>query len=219
MANKILSIDDLRMVTFTGTVVGSQVWSETHVHGGSHGGSPYVGPNGGHVSTPTVSISSSTTEKLHLFIRRDDGKEFDQRFVHAGVGVRDGARVSIVYVPDEQGEPMALVNHDTGKSRVYENRISGLLGKPPSSPLLGAISFIYMLSLLPLFLFLIYWGLTGHLSFLGWLGWNALLLAGMPVLAMLAPKHAKGLVAGVREALHRSVAEVLTQERAASANP
>lgn len=217
MTDKILSVEDLRTVTRTGTVVSCQIWSETRVQGGSQGGSSYVGPQGGHVSTPAVTISSTTAEKLLLFIQQDDGTEFDQRFVNPGVGLREGNRVSIVYVPDANGEPMALINHATGKSRVYENRVNGLLGMPPSNPVLSMIGFLYMLALLPVFVFLIYWSLTGHLSFLGWLGCNALLIAGMPILSLLGPKRPKGLGIDVIQALHRRVADALAAEKAADA--
>lgn len=212
------------MITRSGVVVSCQIWSETHVSGGSASRTSYIGPAGGHVTSPDVSITSTTAEKLQVFIREDDGREFDQRFVNPGVGLREGHRVSIVYVPDENGQPLALVNHTTGKSRIYDNRVGALLGRPPSPLLLRLVTPAYMIALLPLHILTYYLGFTGHMDhlqgmmgpmggFVEWVLWNVLLIAGMWVLPLFGGKTPKGLREAVVEALRRRVDGLLADSR------
>lgn len=219
MAGDILSIEDLRTVTKGGVIVSCRAWSETHVSGGSAQKTSHLGPQGGSVTMPGVSITSTTSDKIHLFIRQEDGREFDQTFVNAGVGVREGHRVSIIYVPDEDGEPLALVNHDTGKSRIYEGRVPRLL-RAPSAPLIARLTQIYMIALLPLHLLTYYWGFTGKLNhlepvfgraggFFEWMLLNAVLIGVLFLLPMLAPGVASGLKAEVVAAIKRKVDESL----------
>lgn len=221
MTDKILRVEDLRTETLTGTVVGCQTWSETRIHGGAASQSSYVGPQGGHVSTPAITVSSTTTEELQLFIRRDDGREFELRFVDAGVGFREGNRISIVYVPEIGGEPMALVNHDTGKSRIYENRVSPFLGLeepyPIMGPIVGRITAVYMLILLPALIYVIYLGLSEEIDGSSFWTYLGLLLGAMPTLfilgAIFGGKVPNGLREGVIETLERRVNEALNADK------
>ena len=216
MADEITRIEDLRTETLTGTVVGCKMWSETRVHGGAKAQTTYVPAGGGHVSTPEVTVSSTTTEKLHVFIRRDDGREFDQRFVHAGVGLREGNRVSIVYVPAIGGEPMALANHDTGKSRIYENRIPGLTTTTYASAGAKTLHQLVRLANLIAFVALVYLAVTGALTGTEILiGVGAVLLAGVVVIA-LGPKVPSGLRDRIKAALQARVDAALAADRPAA---
>lgn len=136
----VTSLGELSLINRTGTVVGVQAWSETHVQGTSSGGGGYVGPQGGHVSAPKVSISSSVSDKLHLFVQEEDGSEFDVRLTDAGVGVREGHQLTFIYggtdaetsseVMGRAGRILALVNGNTKQSRIYDNRIKDLVRAP-----------------------------------------------------------------------------------------
>ncbi len=228
MAGKILSIDDLQTVTKTGVIMRCREWSETEVHGGSAQKTSHIGPEGGSVTMPGVSISSTVRNRLHIFVRPDSGPEFDQTFVNPGVGVREGHTVSIVYVPNEGGEPVALVNHDTGKSRVFESRVLSLLGAPPASPLVAMIGPLYMIALIPLHLSTYWLAFTGKLNHLdgalgrglgGLVEWtllNGLLIGLMFALGLLRP----GIPAGLREGVVgriRSQVDALLATRPAEA--
>ena len=207
MAGKIVSIEDLTSVTRTGVVVKVREWSETHVSGGSAKQTTHIGPEGGTVTTPGVSVTSRVHDRLHVFVREDGGREFDQTFINPGVGLREGHRISILYVPDEHGEPLALINHDTDKSRIYEGRVSRLLSPPPA-PLNKLIMKIYMLALIPLHIATYWWGFTGKLNhldgifgrpgaFFEWTLLNAFLFA----LTFIIPMFAPGVKSGLKEAV------------------
>ena len=196
---KIGHIDELQIVTRSGTVVGNQTWSQTHVQGQSSGGSQYIGPQGGHVEAPKVSISSTTSERVRLFVREDAGQEFDVDFVNPGVGVREGNRVSILYLGNKSENPVeivsndyrigALVNHSTGKSNVYANRIRGIAAAPVSavSQILGGT---LMLAALPLFIASIYYGFKWEVGFVQWvLFWVAYLGVAMVFAWLFGPKN------------------------------
>ena len=218
MAEKIVSIEDLRTVDRTGVVVRAREWSETHVSGGSANQTTHIGSEGGTITTPGVTVTSRVHDRLHVFVLEDGGREFDQTFINPGIGVREGHRISIIYVPDENGEPLALVNHDTGKSRVYEGRVAALLSTP-AAPLNKAIMKTYMLALLPLHIATYWLGFTGKLNhldgifgrpgaFFEWALLNAMLFA----LTFIIPMFGPGVKSGLKEeviARVRSQAEML----------
>jgi len=219
MAEKILSIEDLTTVARTGVVVKVREWSETHVNGGSAQQTSNIGPQGGTVTSPEVRISSTVSDRLHVFVRQDDGREFDQTFVNPGVGLREGHRISIVYVPDEDGEPLALINHHTGKSRIYEGRVSPLLGARPA-PLISSIMKVYMMALLPLHIATYWLGFTGKLNHLEgifgragglieWILLNGLLIGLIVIIGMLAPGVAPGLKDQVIARIRREIERLL----------
>src|SRR3546814_5386542 len=60
----IRSIEEVHGCYRTGTVCGVGNWSETRVHASSSGGGGYLHNGSGHVSAPTVSVSSTSTEVL-----------------------------------------------------------------------------------------------------------------------------------------------------------
>ena len=131
---KIQTIDQLYMFTRVGTIAGSQNWSETSIStttttsgggGYMHQGSGFISP-----SSSSTTTSSSTTEQLRLFVREDDGDEFEAKFSEPGFGVREGHRVTIVYAGDQasqRGYPMALANHSTNQSKMFTQRAGWLV--------------------------------------------------------------------------------------------
>lgn len=130
----IQSIDQLYLFTKVGTIVGNQNWSETSIStttttsgggGYMHQGSGFISP-----SSSSTTTSSSTTEQLRLFIREDDGDEFEAKFSEPGFGVREGHRVTVVYAGDQasqRGYPMALANHSTNQSKVFAQRANWII--------------------------------------------------------------------------------------------
>lgn len=130
----IKAIDQLYMFTKVGTVVGNQNWSETSIStttttsgggGYMHQGSGFISP-----SSSSTTTSSSTTEQLRLFIREDDGDEFEAKFSEPGFGVREGHRVTVVYAGDQasqRGYPMGLANHSTNQSKIFKQRANWII--------------------------------------------------------------------------------------------
>lgn len=130
-SDKVSSIDEIKYFTKTGVVLDSRSSSTTHVHGG-----------GGQNNT-AVRISSSTTNHLHLFVRQDNGNEFDTSFDDLGVAVRTGHRVSVIYAglkESKTGYSTGLVVHDTDRSGVCTNTANSLVKRFNS--LLGVAIFI-----------------------------------------------------------------------------
>ena len=128
---KVKSADEITYFTKSGTVLDGQNSSTTRVYGG-----------GGQNNSP-VHISSSTTQHLHLFVRQDDGKEFDTTFDNIGVAVRAGHRVSVIFAMpkhDDGGYSTGLVVHDTGRTAVCRNTAEMLVKR--FNPLLGVGIFI-----------------------------------------------------------------------------
>ncbi len=74
-----------------GEIIGQQKWSETKVS--SSGGGGYVGPQGGHVSSPT--ITSETKTKQEIWIREEDGLESSLELSNKAFPVNNGQRVWI----------------------------------------------------------------------------------------------------------------------------
>lgn len=221
MAGKVIieSLDELDIFTRTGTVVGNQIWSETHVSGQSKGGGGFVGPGGGHVSAPDVSISSSNTEKLHMFVRKDDGTEFDVRLTNAGISAREGHRVSLIYAANKNADAnrvMAVINHSIDKMVVYDKSVPPII-QPKVGGFLGIITPIFMIALLPLFLYLIYLGLSGAMSGLTFLLSVGLLLAILFALPLFGKGPYREMLPKVREAIQQAIAEAKQSEQARQA--
>lgn len=130
----IKSIDQLYMFTKVGTIAGSQNWSETSISTTTttSGGGGYMHQGSGFISpaSSSTTTSSSTTEQLRLFIREDDGDEFEAKFSEPGFGVREGHRVTVVYAGDQAsraGYPMALANHSTNQSKIFTQRAKWII--------------------------------------------------------------------------------------------
>src|SRR5262245_17377755 len=72
--------DELDMWVRTGTVVGHQQSVHASTTVTTSGGGGYLHKGTGYVHAPTTTASTTSEEKLQLFIRRDDGTEFEVSF-------------------------------------------------------------------------------------------------------------------------------------------
>lgn len=129
---KFASIDEAKYFSKTGVVADAQNSATTHVHGG-----------GGQNNT-AVSISSTTTKHLHIFVRQDNGKEFDTAFDDLGVAVRPGHRVSVVYVGAKNatvGYATGLLVHDTDRSAVSTDMAESFVRR--INPAVGFLIFLF----------------------------------------------------------------------------
>jgi len=128
-AKRIEALDEAVVVIRTGTVGGILNWSRSHVNAHTTSRSD---AGTGHVHHET-NVSSSASEEMRLFIQEDDGREFEARATNPGFGVRDGHRVSVVYVGSSQDQgrtPVGLINHSTGNSRLFEGDVKRQVGGP-----------------------------------------------------------------------------------------
>lgn len=129
--DKINTIDELETFAKRGMVVSVQNWTEQSVQ--SH--TTYHQSTGPYVPTRReTTYSTSESEKLRLFIKRNDGSEFDVKFHDPGIGVREGHDVTIIFASNkasDSGYPVAIVDHTTGKHEAFGDQIDWLLEKPP----------------------------------------------------------------------------------------
>jgi len=88
LGNKVLLLSVIK-----GEVIGQQKWSETEVH--SSGGGGHIGPQGGHVSAPTITSTSKT--KQEFWIREDDGRETSIELTDSAFTAREGQKVWITW--------------------------------------------------------------------------------------------------------------------------
>lgn len=138
-SNKISDVADLAIFDKRGQIVGTHERTSLHTTTttSTTGGSGYVHPTyGGHVSAPSTTTTTSTTSKHHqtLFIRKEDGTEFEEKFIDLDFPVRDGTHVAIVYAGDRwsnRGYSVAAVNLDTGRWEMAGSRVDWIvMGKP-----------------------------------------------------------------------------------------
>jgi hypothetical protein len=134
IVGKIRSSAELNIFTMTGTVVGQQGRTSTHLSAETttHGGGGYLHQGTGYMAAPTTrtSVSSSSTHHQRLFARKDDGDEFDVEFPDVQFGIREGHRISVVCAGPKRtgrGHPMALVNHTTGNHQTFPARVNWIL--------------------------------------------------------------------------------------------
>lgn len=126
----ITDVADINIFSKTGLVIDVQLTSETEIHSSSSGGDGWVGPGGGNVSAPTVSIRGTSHERAHIYLRQENGREMEIDIRDSGIGIRTGHRLSAIYAGPKSGDTghlAALLNHDTGKWMVYDTRIEWLL--------------------------------------------------------------------------------------------
>lgn len=131
------TLEELQTSVRTGTVVDSNLWSETRFTSTTQtsGGGGHIHGGTGYVAAPqsTTTVNSHAVENLRLFVREDDGTEFDASFSELGFGARNGHRVSVIFAafPNDQGalapQPMALVNHSTQKHKMLWGRVSWIV--------------------------------------------------------------------------------------------
>ena len=154
---KIRSLAELDIFTMTGTVVGQQGRTSTHLSSETttSGGGGYLHQGSGFISAPTTrtSVSSSSTHHQRLFARKDDGDEFDVEFPDINFGVREGHRVSVVCAGPKstgRGHPMALVNHTTGNRQAFPARVNWILSNRIKLYAFGAGAVLMFLSIIAL---------------------------------------------------------------------
>ena len=117
----IANIEELYVFAKTGTVVGQQQSTVINTTTTTSGGGGYLHQGTGYVNAPTTTVSTSSSEKLRLFFRDDNGKEIEAEFSDTPFGVREGHRVSVVYAGPtvlKSGYPVALINHSTGNDKI-----------------------------------------------------------------------------------------------------
>lgn len=98
----------------TGNVIDHNKYSETHVF--SSGGGGYVGPSGGHVSTPQ--INSTVVTNQELWINTDDGREVNVQFSDRDIPLREGQRVTLIGAKlkgKDTGYYSVLINHNANQ--------------------------------------------------------------------------------------------------------
>lgn len=150
---KIRSFAELNIFTMTGTVVGQQGRTSTHLSAETttHGGGGYLHQGSGYMAAPTTrtSVSSSSTHHQRLFARKDGGEEFDVEFPDVHFGVREGHRVSVVCAGPKsmgRGHPMALINHATGNHQMFPSRVNWILSNRIKLYAVGAGAVLPILS-------------------------------------------------------------------------
>lgn len=146
---------ELNIFTMTGTVVGQQGRTSTHLSSETTttGGGGYLHQGSGFISAPTTrtSVSSSSTHHQRLFARKDDGDEFDVEFPDLNFGVREGHRVSVVCAGPKstgRGHPMALINHTTGNHQLFPARVNWILSNRIKLYAVGAGAVLLLLSII-----------------------------------------------------------------------
>lgn len=142
--------EDLYLFSMTGSVVGQQSWSETIVSGQSSGGGGYIHNGSGHISSPSVNISSSSTEKLRVFLKDDDGSEIEISESNVGFGARNGHRISVVYAGDKtsrSGHLVAIINHNTNSKKIFFDRANWLIKQ--GDALSGCLMIVFLPIVIP----------------------------------------------------------------------
>jgi len=127
--SKVRKIGDLSLFDFTGTVIDQQNWVENTTTTTTSGGGGHVNQGSGHVSGPTTTTSTYSTEKLRMFLRLDSGREEEITLNDPGFGVRPGHRVSVIYAQnraDTHGRAVAAYDHSTQATKIYESAIRDL---------------------------------------------------------------------------------------------
>ena len=84
------------------------------------------------LSEEPTTTTVSTTHHLALFVRTDDGRELQERFVDLPLAVRSGNRVAIVYGGDTRsrlGVAVAVVNMDTHDVAVDTRQAQGIASR------------------------------------------------------------------------------------------
>lgn len=126
---KIEAIEDARITVRTGTVLDSQTSQRTHISARTTSRGDMAT---GQVHNDTV-VSSSASELTRFFVQEDGGREFEANATNAGFGFRSGHRVSVLYVgtrQDDDPNPVGVINHSTGASRIFENDVKRQISEP-----------------------------------------------------------------------------------------
>lgn len=210
MSQKLIirEIDELDMFVRTGTVAGHQQSVHASTTVTTSGGGGYLHQGTGYVHAPTTTASTTSEEKLQIFIHQDNGREIEVSFWDAPFGVREGHRVSVIYAGPKalnKGCAVALINHSTGKSELFMRRLDSILPK-----LSGGLALALILGTPVLFLILGVM-LFGNGAGLGGLG----MIVGFAVVIAKLSKR-KNLANAVAPAIRAKIKETIEQEKAAS---
>ena len=209
-----------KIVTRTGNVLENQTLSRTHVHGHSSAESQYIGPHGGHIESPKISISSTTSEKVNLFIRGDDDREFEVGFIDPGIAVREGNRISILYC-GKNSESVdeiisndhwisAIINHSTGKSRIFEQRIRPLSKPTPAAPpIVRMIAPTLIVASIPVFIASVYYGFKWEIGFIKWIAFWCLYIGAMALFGWLGSIGSGALANEIISTLRQKIDSLL----------
>lgn len=114
---------------YRGDVVGSKTWGETHVYGSSSGGGGYINNGSGHLSSPSMTVSSTVVTRNTLFLKLPNGREEKISYV-GSFGTRDGHEVSAIFVSfdgDTSGYLLRLENHSTGEIDEFPSSITKVI--------------------------------------------------------------------------------------------
>lgn len=102
--------------SYSGVVMSSQKWSETHVR--SSGGGGYLHQGSGHVSAPT--ISSTVSSKHEFWIQTQDGQQVPVQLTDADFPLMPGQLITLVNAPNAKkpNEPrwVYVRNHSAKQS-------------------------------------------------------------------------------------------------------
>lgn len=172
--------------SFQGEVVDEKKWATTQVSGG--GG----GYNVGSGQQSSVTISSTTTTHDQFFLRNDEGQEIAVEMADAGLALRKGHRVTVLWgvmKGSERGPYVAVYNHTTGNLNIIQSAISNLA--IPPAPL--AIIIAYLVSVF------------------------AICFYGIGIIALIAvfiyrSSQKKRLLAALRPAVDAAVAQIKNQK-------
>jgi hypothetical protein len=125
------------LITVHGEVVEEKKWATTQVMGS--GG----GFNAGSGQPSPVTISSSTTTHDQFFLRGDDGREQAFELANAGLALRKGHRMSVLWGTikgNSSGTYLAVYNHTTSQLSEIPGSINGLAVPPmPTAVLIGYV--------------------------------------------------------------------------------
>lgn len=117
----------INFYTVRGEVMDEKKWTTTHVSGGGGGG--YVHQGSGYVSSS--SVTSRIQEHDQFFLRTDDGKEVPVTLDNAGLALRKGHSVSLLWgikKGKERGPYLAVHNHTTDDTTVLNQGLRELEG-------------------------------------------------------------------------------------------
>jgi len=170
------------LFTFHGEVLEEKKWATTQVSGS--GG----GINTGSGQPSPVTITSSSTTHDQFFLRGDDGHEEAFEFANAGLALRKGHRMSVLWGTikgNNSGTYLAVYNHTTSRLSEIPDSINNLAVPPmPRAVLIGYVAGVFAI------------------CFYG-LGFIVL-----PVLFILRSKRKKQLIATFRPAVEAAISQI-----------
>lgn len=182
--------DELHIHARTGTVVADRAW------GRSTGGG-YIDSRGG------GSIHISNTDVTRLFVKDDNGQEFDTELQNTSVVAREGHRVTCVYATNGKSgvsHGVAFINHSTGRWEIFEKNLNPLLGIYN----MGGCCLMVVISLVSIFVMPVY---AAVVIFLG-------VPAGLIVDMLRNKSSREARRQDIRARIHNEVQRIIGEENA-----